>query len=47
MGAIFDADSRTSNVTGYGTVFRNFDAPRGMDIADNLATHNHLGGVNL
>jgi hypothetical protein len=47
MGAVFDADPRASNVTRDGAVFRDFDAPPGMDIADDLAIDNHFAGANF
>jgi hypothetical protein len=47
IGAVFDADSRASNVTSDGAVFRDFDAPAGMDIADDLAVDNYFAGANF
>jgi hypothetical protein len=47
IGAVFDADSRASNVTSDGAVFRDFDAPPGMDIADDLAIDNYFAGANF
>ena len=47
MGAVFDADSRASNVTSDGAVSRDFDAPLGLDIADDLAIDNHFAGANF
>lgn len=47
MGAVFDADSRASNVTSDRAVFCDFDAPPSMDIADDLAMGNHFAGANF
>jgi hypothetical protein len=47
MGAVFDADSRASNVTSDRAVFCDFDAPPSMDIADDLAMDNYFAGANF
>lgn len=47
IGAVFDADSRASNVTSDGAVFRDFDAPASMDIADDLTIDNYFAGANF
>ena len=47
MGAVFDADSSATKVTGDRAVFCNFDATPSLDIADNLATDNYFACVNF
>ena len=47
MGAVFDADSSATKVTGDRAVFRNFDATASLDIADNLATDNYFARMNF
>jgi len=47
MGAVFDADSRASNVTSDRAVFCDFGAPPSMDIADDLAMDNHFASANF